>query len=84
KNEESKRPKCKLIIRYCSRNSPTTRRFTFWYSSSPSCTILQHRRTLGHWATWYCFTELLGNTPTALFFRRLDPFLHGSAHWNKR
>ncbi|KAG5590023.1 hypothetical protein H5410_040537 [Solanum commersonii] len=37
-----------------------------------------------HWATWYCLAKLLGDAPTALFFRQLDPFLQGSAHWNKR
>ncbi|WMV54919.1 hypothetical protein MTR67_048304 [Solanum verrucosum] len=67
-----------------SRNRRSTRRFAFWCSSSPSCTIFQHRRALGHWVTWYCFAKLLSDAPTASFFRRLDPFLQGSAHWNKR
>ncbi|KAG5590287.1 hypothetical protein H5410_040801 [Solanum commersonii] len=58
-----------------SRNYQSTRRFALWCWSSPSCTSPQHRRALGHWATWYCFTKLLGDAPTAPFFRRLDPFL---------
>uniref|UniRef100_M1BE79 Uncharacterized protein n=1 Tax=Solanum tuberosum TaxID=4113 RepID=M1BE79_SOLTU len=66
-----------------SRNRRSTRRFTLWYSSSPSRSILQHRHALNHWETRYCFVELLGDAPTAPFFRRLDPFLQGSAHWNK-
>ncbi|WMV46118.1 hypothetical protein MTR67_039503 [Solanum verrucosum] len=66
------------------RNRRSTRRFALWCISSPSCTSLQHRRVLGHWTTWYCFAELLGDAPTAPYLRRLDPFLQGSAHWNKR
>ncbi|KAG5610603.1 hypothetical protein H5410_021884 [Solanum commersonii] len=50
----------------------------------PSCTILQHHRTLGHCATWYCFAKLLSDTQTAPFFCRLDHVLQGSAHCNKR
>ncbi|KAG5631548.1 hypothetical protein H5410_003265 [Solanum commersonii] len=46
--------------------------------------INSHHRALCHWATWYCFTKLLSDALTAPFFRRLDPFLQGSAHWNKR
>ncbi|KAG5630270.1 hypothetical protein H5410_001987 [Solanum commersonii] len=45
-----------------------------WCSSSPFCTILRHHHVL----------ELLGDALTAPFFGRLDPFLQGSAHWNKR
>ncbi|WMV08024.1 hypothetical protein MTR67_001409 [Solanum verrucosum] len=50
-----------------SRNRRSTRRFTLWCSSSPSCTSLQHRRALGYWAAWYCFMELLGDALTAPF-----------------
>ncbi|KAG5599292.1 hypothetical protein H5410_030662, partial [Solanum commersonii] len=32
----------------------------------------------------YCFVKLLGDTLTARFHHRFDPFLHGSAHWKKR
>ncbi|WMV26480.1 hypothetical protein MTR67_019865 [Solanum verrucosum] len=67
-----------------SQNRRSTRQLALWCSSSPSCTSLHPRRALGHWAAWYCFIELLGNVTTAPFFRRLDPFLQGSAHWNKR
>ncbi|WMV08957.1 hypothetical protein MTR67_002342 [Solanum verrucosum] len=42
-----------------SQNRQSTWRFALWCSFSPSCTSLQHRRALGHWATWYCFAELL-------------------------
>ncbi|WMV24779.1 hypothetical protein MTR67_018164 [Solanum verrucosum] len=51
-----------------SRNRQSTRLFPLWCSSSSSCTSPQHRRALGHWATWYYFTELLGDAPTAPFF----------------
>ncbi|WMV33313.1 hypothetical protein MTR67_026698 [Solanum verrucosum] len=67
-----------------SRNRRSTRRFALWCSSSPYCTSLQHRHTLGHSVTWYCFVEFLGDAPTTPFFCRLDPFLQGSTHWNKR
>ncbi|KAH0695934.1 hypothetical protein KY289_013416 [Solanum tuberosum] len=50
-----------------SRNRRSTRRFALWCSSSPSCTILQYRRALGHWVIWYCFAKLLGDSPTAPF-----------------
>uniref|UniRef100_M1D9Y6 Gag-pol polyprotein n=1 Tax=Solanum tuberosum TaxID=4113 RepID=M1D9Y6_SOLTU len=48
-----------------SWNRRSTRRFAFWCTSPPSCTSLQHRRALGHWVTWYCFTKLLGDALTA-------------------
>ncbi|KAG5576530.1 hypothetical protein H5410_056664 [Solanum commersonii] len=58
---------------------------TLWiFNSSPSCTNLQHHLALGHWVKWYCFTELLGDVPSAPFFRRLDAFLQCSVHWKKR
>uniref|UniRef100_M1DUD7 Uncharacterized protein n=1 Tax=Solanum tuberosum TaxID=4113 RepID=M1DUD7_SOLTU len=63
---------------------PINSAIRLWCSSLPSCTSLQHHRALGHWATWYSFTELLGDAPTSPFFCRLDPFFQGSAHWNKR
>ncbi|KAG5610588.1 hypothetical protein H5410_021869, partial [Solanum commersonii] len=34
-----------------SRNHRLSRRFTLWCNSSPSCSSLQHRRALCHWAT---------------------------------
>ncbi|KAG5591410.1 hypothetical protein H5410_041924 [Solanum commersonii] len=67
-----------------SQNRRSTQRFAFWCNSLSSCTSLQHRCALGHWATWYCFAELLGDASTTPFFRRLEPFLKGLAHWNKR
>ncbi|WMV19087.1 hypothetical protein MTR67_012472, partial [Solanum verrucosum] len=58
--------------------------FALWCSSSSSCTNPQHCRALGQWATWYYFVKHLGDASTAPSFRRLDPFLQRSAHWNKR
>ncbi|WMV41101.1 hypothetical protein MTR67_034486 [Solanum verrucosum] len=59
---------------------------SFWCTSPPSCTSLQHRCALGHWVTWYCFGELLGNAPTApfsadliLFFRAQQTGTKGEA-----
>ncbi|WMV25552.1 hypothetical protein MTR67_018937 [Solanum verrucosum] len=67
-----------------SRNHRSTWRFALWSNSLLYCTSLQLRRALVYWVAWYCFTELLGDALTAPLFRRLDPFLQGSAHWNKR
>ncbi|WMV32791.1 hypothetical protein MTR67_026176 [Solanum verrucosum] len=59
----------KSVLRWIiSRNSRSTRRFALWCSSSPSCTIFWHCCALGHWATLYCFTKLLGNVLTTLLF----------------
>ncbi|WMV24767.1 hypothetical protein MTR67_018152, partial [Solanum verrucosum] len=83
KSEKSKRPESNGSFVVVSRNRQSTRRFSLRCSSSSSCTSLQHLRALGHWATWYCFEELLGVAPTAPYLYRLDPFFQGSSHWKK-
>ncbi|KAG5605519.1 hypothetical protein H5410_027011 [Solanum commersonii] len=67
-----------------SRDRRYTRRSAFWSISSPSCFSLQSLRALSRWEIWYCFAELLGDTPIAPFHRQLDLSLQGSAHCNKR
>ncbi|KAG5599157.1 hypothetical protein H5410_030527 [Solanum commersonii] len=63
-----------------SRDRQYTRRSTFWSISSPSYLSLQPLHALSHWAIWYCFAKLLGDTSTALFRRQLDLSPQGSAH----
>lgn len=45
---------------------------------------LLYQRELVHWPMRHCFVEILGEAPTAPIFRRFDPLLQVSAHWNKR
>uniref|UniRef100_M1DW30 Uncharacterized protein n=1 Tax=Solanum tuberosum TaxID=4113 RepID=M1DW30_SOLTU len=61
-----------------------TRRSAIWSTSSPFINFLKHICVLDHWATRYYFVERLDNAPTAPYFRRLDHFLQGTTHWNKR
>ncbi|WMV41091.1 hypothetical protein MTR67_034476 [Solanum verrucosum] len=75
---------CGGLIDSVSRDRRYVRRSAFWLISSPSCFSLQPLCILSRWAIWYCFTELIGDVPTAPFHRQLDLFLQGSAHLNKR
>uniref|UniRef100_M1E0Y5 Uncharacterized protein n=1 Tax=Solanum tuberosum TaxID=4113 RepID=M1E0Y5_SOLTU len=52
-------------------------------SSQPFVLCLQHLCILDHWVVYFCFTELIGEAPTAPFIAFLIPLLLGFAYWNK-